>query len=89
MKKLLIIALSLLLLLPSCAKAPHSLDGLPSVRKETLRPEEKTEFWKTLSPFSYTPDDSAVPADLVLTFASTLTILTSLYSFGYRESINL
>ena len=63
MKKLLIIALSLLFFLPACAKAPHSLDGLPSVREETLRPEEKTEFWKTLSPFSYTPDDSAVPAD--------------------------
>ena len=62
-KKALLLLLALLFLLPSYAKAPHSLDGLPSVREETLRPEEKTEFWKTLSPFSYTPDDSAVPAD--------------------------
>ena len=62
MKKLLLLTLAFLLL-PACAKAPHSLDGLPSVREETLRPEEKTEFWKTLSPFSFTPDDSAVPAD--------------------------
>ena len=62
-KKALLLLLALLFLLPSCAKAPHSLDGLPSVREETLRPEEKTEFWKTLSPFSYTPDDSAAPAD--------------------------
>ena len=29
----------------------------------SFRSEEKTEFWKTLSPFSYTPDDSSVPVD--------------------------
>ena len=76
MKKLLLLTLAFLLL-PSCAKALHSLDGLPSVRKETLRPEEKTEFWKTLSPFSYTPDDSAVPADLVQNLDETPTVARS------------